>query len=122
MSVPDTFALKYFKGFSILGTISAKAAKWKTYLTFLKEFCHSPGTEISALINEKIDTKVKVKRLGIVDAPIPSTRSLAKYSYIDDQEILDQISLILGVKIKLKEKFKLRLPSDQPGKDFTGPF
>ena len=80
------------------------------------------SSEISALINEKIDTKVKVKRLGIVDAPIPSTRSLAKYSYIDDQEILDQISLILGVKIKLKEKFKLRLPSDQPGKDFTGPF
>ena len=80
------------------------------------------SSEISAAINEKIDTKVKVKRLGVVDAPIPSTRSLAKYSYIDDQEILDQISFILGRKIKLDKKFKLKLSSDQPDRDFTGPF
>ena len=80
------------------------------------------SSEISALINEKIDSKVQVKRLGIVDAPVPSTRALAKYSYINDLKILDKISVILGRKIKVAKKLNLDLPSDQPDKDFTGPF
>ncbi len=80
------------------------------------------SSEISALINEKIDSKVQVKRLGIVDAPVPSTRALAKYSYINDLKILDKISALLGRKIKVGKKLNLDLPSDQPDKDFTGPF
>ena len=39
------------------------------------------GSEISSLISENIDVKIKVKRIGIQDSPIPSTISLAKFSY-----------------------------------------
>jgi pyruvate/2-oxoglutarate/acetoin dehydrogenase E1 component len=80
------------------------------------------SSEISAIINEKINFKVKVVRLGNADAPIPSTASLAKFSYPSDINIIDKISMLLKKKIKLGRNFQNKIPSDQPDKNFTGPF
>ena len=35
------------------------------------------GSEISAMINESLDNKILVKRLGVVDQPIPSSPAIA---------------------------------------------
>lgn len=80
------------------------------------------SAEIASIIAEKIDTKVKVKRIGVTDAPIPSTVSLAKFSYPDTQNILNEIRILMNKKTKLKYKIDKGLKPDQPDSSFLGPF
>ena len=65
---------------------------------------------------------MSIKRIGLTDNPIPSTRELAKYCYPDYQSIIKNVKQILNSKIKFTKKFKINFPSDQPNKNFMGPF
>tara|TARA_B100001741_G_C16534243_1_gene591072 strand:+ start:749 stop:1813 length:1065 start_codon:yes stop_codon:yes gene_type:complete len=83
------------------------------------------SSEIIALVSEnsKIKLKTKPVRLGLNDSPIPSTRALARYSYVDKKKIVNTISKILNKKINLNKLKKLKLnETDVPHKDFNGPF
>jgi len=80
------------------------------------------SAEISALINDKLGGKVKVLRVGNADAPIPSTVSLAKFSYPTLKETLKKISKICKKKIVYKNTDIPNIPADQPDKSFLGPF
>ncbi len=79
------------------------------------------SAEISALINENLPFYVKTKRLGVIN-PVPSSVSLAKYCYPEEDLIVEEIFKILNIKVKKSELPKKRLNPDQPDKDFTGPF
>ena len=66
-------------------------------------------------------------RLGIKELPIPSSRSIAKESYLTPGKILNAISKVSSKKIDLEtkkefEKKYLHEPTDVPYKDFKGPF
>ncbi len=79
------------------------------------------SSEISATINEKINEKIKIKRIGVIQSPIPSTISLAKFCYPNDSQIIDEVFKLLNLKRKFamsKKDFK----PDQPDKNFLGPF
>tara|TARA_B100000579_G_scaffold119766_1_gene96368 strand:+ start:9535 stop:10599 length:1065 start_codon:yes stop_codon:yes gene_type:complete len=83
------------------------------------------SSEIIALVSENSSIKLKTKpvRLGLNDSPIPSTRALARYSYVDKKKIINTISKILNKKINLSKLKKLKLnETDVPNKDFNGPF
>ena len=56
------------------------------------------GSEISSLISENIDVKIKVKRIGIQDLPIPSTISLAKFSYPNTINIITEVQKLIKKK------------------------
>ena len=65
-----------------------------------------------------------IKRIGSPDNPIPSTRELAKYCYIDYLDIIKEVKKMTGIRIKnlnLNKK-KEQKSSDQPNKNFMGPF
>lgn len=84
------------------------------------------SSEIIAKIFENINKKEKsnfqIKRVGPPDNPIPSTRELAKYCYPGYIEIIHAAERILNMKIKNLSTYKSKLPSDQPNKNFMGPF
>ena len=83
------------------------------------------SSEIIALVSESSKIKLKSNpiRLGLNDSPIPSTRSLAKFAYIEKKKILNVISKMLNKKISLKNLKKLKLnETDVPDKTFNGPF
>lgn len=80
------------------------------------------SAEISAIINENINEKIIVRRIGVLNVPIPSTPSLAKYCYPDEVSIVKQIGKILNKKILKKNMPKRRNNLDQPDKNFKGPF
>jgi hypothetical protein len=61
--------------------------------------------------------------LGLNDSPIPSSRSLAKYSYLDKIKILNSIAKIMKKKINTKKFSRVKLnQTDIPDEKFTGPF
>ena len=66
-------------------------------------------------------------RLGIKEIPIPSSRSIAKDSYLNPNQILDAVSKLTRKKINFKfkklfeDKIK-KIPTDIPYNDFKGPF
>ena len=79
------------------------------------------SAEISALINENIKRKILVKRIGVIGAPIASSRALAQYSYPELEIILKETSKIMKKSISYnKNDYKRNF--DQPDKDFKGPF
>ena len=84
------------------------------------------SSEIIAKIYENLSRKEKIniiiQRLGLLDNPIPSTRALAKYCYPNYFSIIDLCQKILKRKLSGLDKFKDKLPSDQPNKSFSGPF
>jgi len=83
------------------------------------------SAEIISLVLENLKTKLKSPpvRLGLNDSPIPSSRSLARYSYVDKEKILMTISKITKTKINLKRLKKLKLnETDVPDDKFDGPF
>ena len=43
----------------------------------------------------KLSSKISIKRIGLTDNPIPSTRELAKYCYPDYQSIIKNVKQIL---------------------------
>ncbi len=82
------------------------------------------SAEIMADISEKIRKKnnIAVRRIGLRDAPIPSSRELAKYSYPTSLSICKSVGEILNTKLKNLSKYKSNLPSDVPDSNFNGPF
>ncbi len=78
---------------------------------------------ISTIIDENFINKIKIKRIGNLDAPIPSTRSLAKYSYPSYVSISIEVFKLLN-KRPPRELLNSRdlFPSDQPDNNFKGPF
>ena len=84
------------------------------------------SSEIMARTYENLNLKEKanitIKRLGLLDSPIPSTRELAKYCYPDYFSIINREQSILKKKFKGLENLKSKIPSDQPNKSFLGPF
>ena len=82
------------------------------------------SSEIIASIVEKIKdiSKINIKRIGISDNPIPSTRSLAKYCYQDIYSILQEVLKIKKIKHKNLKSYKIYSAGDVPDKDNTGPF
>ena len=87
------------------------------------------SSEIISLVSENLLRSLKAEpiRLGLRETPIPSSRALAKYSYLNLNEILLSILKLTQRKInkKVKDKFLLKLTpveTDVPYKDFKGPF
>ena len=80
------------------------------------------SAEVSAIISEKINSKIKIKRIGVVDSPIPSSITLAKHCYPDMQKILEVVMEMLSKKNLIKKIPKRRTNIDQPDESFEGPF
>lgn len=84
------------------------------------------GAEIISNLYENLSQNEKkfflIKRIGPPDNPIPSTRALAKFCYINYLDIIKEIEKMIGKKIKNLKIYKNSIPSDQPNLNFTGPF
>lgn len=80
------------------------------------------SAEISALIHETIKKKVNVQRIGVFNAPIPSTVSLAKHYYPEADKIVFRVLKMMNKKINKEYKNLKRKKPDQPDPSFTGPF
>ncbi|MDC0498841.1 alpha-ketoacid dehydrogenase subunit beta [Alphaproteobacteria bacterium] len=73
--------------------------------------------------NKFYDKKIKFKRVGLANTPIPSTRSLAKYIYPHSLTIVKSVSKILKKNVNgLLKKYKKYEPIDVPNENFKGPF
>ena len=73
-------------------------------------------------LNSKEKKEINIKRIGLSDNPIPSSKYLAKYCYPDFKDIITNILLLLNKKIKINYNEFKNVPSDQPNKKFMGPF
>ena len=82
------------------------------------------GAEIIAMIYEKLGKNMKIlcERIGISQSPIPSTISLAKFSYPNSKTIIKCIVKLLGKNVKINKKYESNTPLDQPDNNFLGPF
>jgi pyruvate dehydrogenase E1 component beta subunit len=80
------------------------------------------SAEISSIINENIEKKIVVKRIGLSNVPIPSTPSLAKYCYPDEINVIKNICKILKKDVSKVTIPKRRKNLDQPDLNFKGPF
>ena len=80
------------------------------------------SSEISAIINEECKDKIIIKRIGVVDSPIPSSPALAKFAYPNKNSIIKNVFNMLNLKKKIHLKNEKTVSSDQPDKHFTGPF
>ncbi len=81
------------------------------------------SAEIISIISENLSKKYKfkIKRLGLSNSPIPSTRYLAQFSYTSVENIVNESLLLLNKKIKFYAK-KDKNFNDTPDNSFTGPF
>jgi acetoin:2,6-dichlorophenolindophenol oxidoreductase subunit beta len=77
------------------------------------------SAEIIASINNNNNI---IERIGVLNAPIPSTVSLAKHYYPEAHKICQKIIEMLKIKPKVKLKELIRENPDQPDQNFTGPF
>lgn len=80
------------------------------------------SAEIAALVQENIQIKIKIKRIGVADSPIPSSISIAKYCYPESDRICMEVLKILKIKKKYSFKSLIRKHADQPDDNFKGPF
>lgn len=81
------------------------------------------SSEILAIISENIKKKnYVIKRMGVIDSPIPSTSALAKFSYPNQYTIVKEIEKLINKKIIITKNFKKDIKYDQPNKSFMGPF
>ena len=84
------------------------------------------SAEIIAKIYENLkpseQKKVILKRIGLLDSPIPSSRELAKYIYPDYLTICKTVGKLLNKNLKNLNKYDKKMPSDQPNNKFMGPF
>jgi len=77
---------------------------------------------ISNVVTESFDSlKCAPQRIGIVDVPIPSTRSLANLVYPSLKDIAHKIETIMERKI-FPNHFSFPENQDVPDQSFTGPF
>ena len=80
---------------------------------------------LSTIIDEEIIDKknIKLKRIGLMDAPIPSTRALAKHIYPTYISIAIEVFKIFRRKVPKEILYSSdKYSSDQPDKNFKGPF
>lgn len=75
------------------------------------------SSEILTSVIERIDLKIKFKRMGFADTTCPTTRVLENYFYPNSSSIAKSALELLGIK---KSKFKF-IESDEI-KNFKGPF
>ncbi len=81
------------------------------------------SSEILAIISENIKKKdYVIKRMGVIDSPIPSTSALAKFSYPNQYTIVKEIEKLINKKIIITKNFKKDIKYDQPNKSYMGPF
>ena len=84
------------------------------------------SAEIIAKIYENLKTdekkKIILKRIGMLDAPIPSSRELAKYNYPNYLTICKTVGKLLNKKLNNLNKYNTKTSSDQPNNKFMGPF
>ena len=84
------------------------------------------SAEIIAKIYENLNSNeqknIILKRIGLLDSPIPSSRELAKYNYPNYLTICKIIGKLLKKKLKNLNKFDDKMPTDQPNENFMGPF
>ncbi len=84
------------------------------------------SAEIMAKIYENLklsdQKKIKLKRIGLLDAPIPSSRELAKYSYPNYLTICKSVGKLLNKNLKNLKRHVKKVPNDQPNNKFMGPF
>lgn len=78
---------------------------------------------LSTIIDSELYKYCEINRIGLNDGPIPSTKSLAKYVYPTYISISIEVLKIFNRKIpKRLINSSDRYSSDQPDKNFTGPF
>ena len=58
------------------------------------------SSEISAIINEECKEKIIIKRIGVIDSPIPSSPALAKFAYPNKNSIIRNVFNMLNLKKK----------------------
>ena len=66
-----------------------------------------------------------MNRIGPLESSVPSTRELAKYCYKDYKDIVKSVLKILkknNFNTNNLKKYSNNVPSDQPNKNFLGPF
>lgn len=83
------------------------------------------SSEIIAKVSEILGKKLKCnpERIALPDIPTPTSFTLAKNYYPTKKDICKKIFQMLGKKVKLdKVLFKDDKYSDQPFKEFMGPF
>jgi len=82
------------------------------------------SAEISALVAEKgFDfLKTGIRRIGLPDAPVPTSPGLSKYYYPSEAEICRTIAEILDIDINFIESEFSEVVNDVPDKLFHGPF
>ncbi len=84
------------------------------------------SAEIIAKIYENLKTdekkKIILKRIGMLDAPVPSSRELAKYNYPNYLTICKTVGKLLNKKLNNLNKYNTKTSSDQPNNKFMGPF
>ena len=79
------------------------------------------SAELVALINENYKSNI-IERIGVLNSPIPSTISLAKYFYPEANIITRKILKMMNIKPGKDLNELLRKNPDQPDNSFTGPF
>ena len=110
-----------------INTISKSVSKTKNLLVVDSGWMtYGISSEIISAIAEQnkfYEKKIKFKRMGLADTPIPSTRSLTKYVYPHSLSILKSVSEILNKNVnRLLKKYKKFEPIDVPNENFKGPF
>ena len=84
------------------------------------------SAEIIAKIYETLEPqeikKILLKRIGLLDAPIPSSRKLAEYNYPNYLTICKTVGEFLEKDLPNISKYKKKVSSDQPNSEFMGPF
>lgn len=80
------------------------------------------SAEVFSIIQENSKVKKNIKRIGIIDSPIPSTLSLAKYCYPEFNIIVEECLNMIKLRYKKNKIPKLSTSADQPDNNFKGPF
>jgi pyruvate dehydrogenase E1 component beta subunit len=82
------------------------------------------SAEVAAIVSEKgYDLlKSKIKRLGLPDAPAPTTWALSKYYYTSEADICNAICEMLDLNFNLKHLGINNFVKDVPDEYFKGPF
>jgi pyruvate dehydrogenase E1 component beta subunit len=127
ISIFDLRVLRPLKLNKILGSVK------KTKRLMIVDTGHKTmgmGAEISSQIHEKLFKVLKgsIKRLGLPDHPMPSSRGYVKNIYPNSYKICDLICQDLKIKKILKKRIleeilkSRKFEIDVPNPDFRGPF
>lgn len=81
------------------------------------------SAEIMSTLLDYNPSKFRIFRMGLAETPIPSTQSLAKYVYPTHISICLRVFSLMEYPVP-RELFRSKdyYSSDQPDKNFTGPF